>query len=193
MIKNKEVNNISGPWQKPIELKSIYSVNNKLFIGLNGAEKDTTYELNGSIWMSSDTGSTWIDITNSMPSTNVYGNNVITSDGIDLYVGTYGGGIFKSKGLSLGVKESVDRDTEIEIFPAYTHNTSVLFKIISRTGGIRNIKIINLSGQDVTSYSHIKIENQMAEIDISKLAKGTYIIKIITKEEIVLKKVVKLK
>ena len=175
MIKNKKVKNISGPWEKPIELKSIYSINNKLFIGLNGAEKDTTYQLNGGIWMSSDTGSTWIDITNSMTSTNIYGNNVITSDGIDLYVGTYGGGIFKSKGLSLGVKESINRNTEIEIMPDYTDNSSHLFRIISKIG-ITTIKIFNLSGQDVTLYTDITIENQIAEIDISKLPGGTYFV-----------------
>jgi len=93
--------NISGSWSTPCELKSIKAAGPDLFIGMNGAEKDTFMVLQGSIWRTSDDGLNWTDVTSDMTSTNIYGNNIIESDGTELYVGTYGGGVFRSSGMNL--------------------------------------------------------------------------------------------
>ncbi len=94
---------ITGNWNFPVEIKSIKTIGGDLFVGMNGAEKDTTMVLEGSIWQSSDDGLNWQDITSDMTSTNIYGNNVIETDGQELYVATYGGGIFRSSGVNLTV------------------------------------------------------------------------------------------
>ena len=46
-IENSVATDISGNWQTPSELKSIFTLGNELFVGLNGAEQDTTKNLNG--------------------------------------------------------------------------------------------------------------------------------------------------
>ncbi len=93
--------NISGSWPIPTEIKSIKTEGSDIFIGMNGAEKDTFMVLQGSIWRSNDEGVNWSNVTSNMSSTNIYGNNIIVSDGTELYVGTYGGGIFRSSGMNL--------------------------------------------------------------------------------------------
>ena len=100
-VSNGSAQDISGSWGTPVEIKSILVEGQDLFVGLNGAEKDTSMELQGSIWRTNDDGTSWNNVTTDMTSTNIYGNNNIKSDGTELYVGTYGGGIFKSTGMNL--------------------------------------------------------------------------------------------
>ena len=174
-IENSMATDISGSWQTPLELKSIYSINDQLFIGLSGAEKDTTYNLFGSIWQRSINGTTWTNITDQMTSTNVYGNNVIESDGNELYVGTYGGGVFKSNGLSLNVQNNKESE-EFNIFPNPSSN---YIKITSDIHAINDIKIFNILGQDVSYLVNISSDKKnCVSLDLFKLKTGIYVLQI---------------
>ena len=174
-IENSIATDISGAWQTPLELKSIYSINNQLFVGLSGAEKDTTYNLFGSIWQKDINGTIWTDITDQMTSTNVYGNNVIKSAGNELYIGTYGGGIFKSNGLSLNIQNNIE-SKEFNIFPNPSSN---YINITSDTQTINNLKIFNSLGQDVTNLVDCSSDKKNSiYLDLFKLKTGIYILKI---------------
>jgi len=173
-VENTMVSNISGTWQVPVEIKSIYTLNNELFVGLNGAEKDTTYNLHGSIWRSSNGGTLWSNITYQMTSTNIFGNNIIDSDGNNLYVGTYSGGIFKLNGLVLSLKESRSKHG-IVMFP---NPASDIVYIESNIEIIFDLKVYNILGQDLTSTVKTTVYNKRATVDLSELLTGIYIIKI---------------
>ena len=177
-INNSFASNISGSWQTPVEIKSIYTLNNDIFIGLNGAEKDTICTLHGSIWQTSDDGNSWFEITHQMTSTNIFGNNIIVSDGNELYAGTYGGGIFKSNGLVLSVKEIAnepERNIKIIMFP---NPTSDIVYIKSNVEIISDLKVYNIIGQDLTSIVKTTVYNKKAIVDLSNLSTGIYIINI---------------
>ena len=172
-IENSIATDISGNWQTPIELKSIFTMNNELFVGLNGAEKDTTNNLHGSIWQTSDNGNNWANITNQMTSTNIYGNNIITSDGNELYVGTYGGGIFKSTGLTLDVIENKMHNS-ISLYPNPANN---FITLNSKNGIITYIQLLNNLGQNVSNSVKKKhLLSTKVIIDISALPSGVYIV-----------------
>ncbi len=165
------VTNISGGWPTPVEIKSIYSVGDHLFAGLSGAESDSTHHLHGSIWESIDQGNSWTSITAGMTSTNVYGNNIIASDGNDLFVGTYGGGIFKSTDLNLSVNKAKP-ETTVKIYP--NPGKSVVY-IEVESENIEQFQVINMVGQDVTYSVPFKtINKQLTVLDISKLSSGSY-------------------
>lgn len=100
-ISSNGVLDISGPWSQPVEVKNITWVNDNLIVGLNGAEQDTSQDLNGSVWRSSDFGTNWTEITGDLTNTNVFGGNGFAHVPGALYVATYGGGIFEADGTVL--------------------------------------------------------------------------------------------
>ena len=108
---------MSGPWTTPVELKSILIEDDHLFVGLSGAEKDTLFDLHGSVWQSDNDGGSWINITGNMTSTNIYGNNIIESDGHELILGTYGGGVYRSSGLNLSASTEEIEKAMVSVFP----------------------------------------------------------------------------
>ncbi|MCG8574540.1 MAG: T9SS type A sorting domain-containing protein, partial [Flavobacteriales bacterium] len=165
---------ISGSWNTPSELKSIYSINGKLFAGLNGAEKDSTYNLSGSIWMSSDDGDNWTNITTEMTSTNVYGNNIIESNGTNLYLGTYGGGVYRSSDFNLSV-ESLSSQGIILPYPNPTSDQIILPNVHS----ISEAFVINQLGQK-TQLSHQNFSQHQdgIQINLSELEAGIYYLKV---------------
>lgn len=158
---------ISGPWQLPVQIKSIYKENGHLIVGLNGAEQDTTRVLSGSIWKSSDDGVSWTEITGDMHATNVYGNNVIAGINGELLVGTYGGGIFQSNDLTLSANELSHDSFEIQLFPNPTTN---FIAVSTDLAGVFNIEIIDNSGRMV--YKTTASNGQ--KIDIRHLSSGLY-------------------
>jgi len=158
---------ISGPWQLPVEIKSICKENGHLIVGLNGAEQDTTHVLSGSIWMSSDEGVTWSEITGNMSSTNVYGNNVIAGSAGELVVGTYGGGIFQSNDLSLNTNDLSNSTFEIKLFPnPTTENVVITADLASEF----NVKLIDHSGKLVLT----QIATSGQKIAVQHLPSGMY-------------------
>lgn len=108
--------NITGPWPLNSHVRNIGEYNGKLVVGLNGAEKDTLNNVFGGIYLSSDSGSTWTNISTNLNCDHLYGNDAIKEINGDLYIGTYGGGIFKRSGLVMGIKELVNEEASI-VYP----------------------------------------------------------------------------
>ena len=157
-------------------------MNNELFVGLNGAEKDTTNNLHGSIWQTSDNGNNWANITNQMTSTNIYGNNIITSDGNELYVGTYGGGIFKSTGLTLDVIENKMHNS-ISLYPNPANN----FMTINAQNPITLVKLYSVEGKLLRNYT---VNESTLTIQTNELSEGLYFIEIEINKQTIKKSVV---
>lgn len=170
------VSDISGNWQSPVEIKSIFIQDGELFVGLNGAEKDTNMVLHGSIWRSSNNGVSWTDITNDMTSTNIYGNNIIASDGNELFVGTYGGGIFKSTGLNLNANLYQQDISPFLVAPNPALN---LLTVHADNIDAQSIQIFDSGGKNVSDRIK-KTESTQGEftIDVSSLNPGTYVLQI---------------
>ena len=174
-IENSLAVNISGTWQTPVELKSIHTINGQLLVGLNGAEKDTIHQLFGSLWVSSDTGNTWTNETGNMTSTNVYGNNVIAVNGNEVYVGTYGGGIFKSD-LFFSTVNEIHVESGYIIYPNPTSNQLIIRSAMDK---ITDLKVLNAIGQEVSSLvTTSSLDNKILSVDLSGLQTGTYLLKI---------------
>lgn len=151
----------------PVQIKSIYTENGHLIVGLNGAEQDTTHVLNGSLWISSDEGNSWTEITGNMHATNVYGNNVVAGINGELLVGTYGGGIFRSNDLTLGTASLTKDEFQIALFPNPTSEYVVVTADLSSSF---NVDIIDNSGRFVLT----KKATDGQKIDVQQLPSGSY-------------------
>jgi hypothetical protein len=162
---------ISGPWETPVEMKSILFEDNHLFVGLSGAEKDTLFDLHGSVWQSNDDGSTWTEITGDMTSTNIYGSNILESNGHELILGTYGGGLFKSSGLDLSVGIGDQDDVLFLVFPNPTTDHIIVNSIQSIIG--LKYSILDIKGVVVKSGSY-----SVSGISTQNLDAGAYFIQI---------------
>ncbi len=163
--------NITGTWPNNSQITNIIEHNGKLVIGINGAEKDTTLNLIGSVFMSADSGTTWTDISGNMPCTQVYGVKTLQAINNDLYVGTYGGGVSKSSGTLGSVVELNFDDENILVFPNPAQNILTFeLKLEMRNS---NLTIFNKTGQIVKKYSNIN--NRQISIDITDLPNGVYI------------------
>lgn len=167
------ITTISGNWTGPVQIKSIYRTNNSLFVGLNGAEQDTTNNLEGSIWRSDDDGVTWSNITTDMTSTNVYGNNVITSRNGELLVATYGGGIFQSNGLTLSIDQHSETTASLKAYP--NPASGFLFVDVTETP-VDSYQILNVNGQLIRTEQLPKGSKTLLKVDVSNLPQGTYLL-----------------
>ncbi|MFT5859330.1 MAG: photosystem II stability/assembly factor-like uncharacterized protein [Flavobacteriaceae bacterium] len=189
-IANSIATDISGTWDTPVEIKSVYTLGEELFVGMNGAEKDTFMVLQGSIWRTMDDGGTWSDITTDMTSTNIYGNNIIASDGSELFVGTYGGGLFKSSGLGLDAGlNDFESDESLSVYP---NPVEEVLTINLEGNNYQNLEVIDILGEDVTN--RINYVNDVAEdlaIDVSRLEIGVYVIQFHSGDKIYTAKFIK--
>ncbi len=167
------VTDISGPWQTPVQIKSIYRYGDELFVGLNGAEQDTTYDLNGSIWMSTDGGNSWTNITTDLTNTNIYGHNVINSNGQDLIIATYGGGMYKTDDLVLSAYNENSSENSLSIQP---NPVKELFAIFSEGLQIEEFILLDTKGRMVLTSKGILSEN--TNVDASALKPGMYTLQI---------------
>ncbi len=168
-LSNGTVIPISGLWDKPVQMKSIIKENGHIIVGLNGAEQDTTQELSGSLWMTSDEGNNWTEITGDMYNTNVYGNKVIASANGEVYVGTYGGGILQSSVLTFGNEEIGLENIEVKLFP----NPATDFIAIANdlpTHLIFNLEILDKTGRIVLSQEITSGQ----QVNIQHLSSGSY-------------------
>ncbi|MCD4848205.1 MAG: T9SS type A sorting domain-containing protein [Candidatus Aegiribacteria sp.] len=89
------IEDISGNWEKPVNVADLLFVGDVLYAGLNGAEVDTTFVMHGGVWQTPDLGNTWENITGNLPVDNVYGNSPMALCGSALLTSTYGGGIHR--------------------------------------------------------------------------------------------------
>jgi hypothetical protein len=112
-----------------------------------------------------------MEITGDMTNTNIYGKGVIESDGNDLYIGTYGGGVFRSIDIAR-ITSEYETLNPLNIFPKPTSGIATLnLKQVD----ISAFRIININGKDVSSMAHLTaLESDRIIIDLSDLATGTY-------------------
>jgi len=164
------VTNVSGNWNTPVQIKSIYQTGNNLFVGLNGAEQDTTGVLHGSIWTSIDEGQSWANITTNMSSTNAYGNSVMGSVNSELLVATYGGGIFKSNNIILNVSESRYYNQQLQLFPNPTED----YINVNAFEPIQSYSLIDMNGRIVKFKFVSQLFSSKLRINISDLDSGIY-------------------
>ncbi|MBL7891419.1 MAG: T9SS type A sorting domain-containing protein [Bacteroidia bacterium] len=164
--------NITGSWPNNSHITNIIEHNGKLVVGINGAEKDTTLNLIGSTFISADSGTTWANITGNMACTHIYGVHTLQAINNDLYVATYGGGVYKSIGLVLETQEMNFDDENVSVFPNPTQNQLTIeasFDLINA-----EIKVYNQLGEIEKYISNIN-SNKM-NIETSSLSNGVYFI-----------------
>lgn len=180
---------ISGDWNspKPTEVRNILHVENSIVVGLNGAEQDTLHHLNGGVWQSVDGGISWVDITTNLTNTNVFGNTgmAASNDG-QLYVGTYGQGIFKSADLVLGLEEENRNEEEaLIIYPNPAHNA--LNIQVEQGIEMQNFQLFSAEGKLV-------YENRQPTANFSVncvgFDKGVYLVKVRVQNQEINQKVV---
>lgn len=170
-IEASSVTDISGNWPVPIQVKNIYKAGGDLFVGLNGAEQDTSVVLNGSLWTTGDEGVSWTDLTSDMTSTNVYGNKVIASAQGALLVGTYGGGIFSAIGLlaSLDPLESIN--DPLQLFP---NPTADFLRVHTGQEKVVSFMVLDMQGKVVSRGKPTQPGDAEERLDLSKLKPGMY-------------------
>lgn len=141
-ITGTNTTNITGPWPVNSQITNILHYNGKLIIGINGAEKDTINNLNGSVYLSTNDGTTWNNITGNMPCTHVYGMNALQAIGNDLYAGTYGGGVYKLQNIMMKEPEFKNTNFSIKAYPnpaseALYFNTTLKLEVYDVAGVLR--------------------------------------------------------
>lgn len=170
---------ITTPWLQPIQIKNIFSANNKLYVGLNGAEQDTLQNLSGSLWMSLNNGVTWSNITGDMSSTNIYGNNSLFVSGSMIYAATYGGGIFtnstvlKVDELPLGSEIGV-------IYPNPCSDANQVWVKFKKEYSNLRYSVFDLRGREIVS-GNVEISGKINLPEATP--KGTYLISFYNGEE----------
>jgi photosystem II stability/assembly factor-like uncharacterized protein len=169
------VEEISGDWNSeyPTEVRNIRFIDNSLIVGLNGAEQDTLHNLNGGVWQSIDGGATWVDLTDGLTNTNVFGHTgIAVSNDRQLLIGTYGQGIFKSDGLVLSLPEQRLDFNVPEIFPN-PNNGNIQ---ITAASEIESILITAMDGKLV--YEINKVQANQFFVHQAQLEPGVYIVTI---------------
>ncbi len=87
------------PWLFDCEVREIIASPTdprRLYVGVNGAEIKLANQdvARGGVWTTADGGETWKDMSADLPNDHVWGV-ALSQDGRTLYVGTYGGGVFR--------------------------------------------------------------------------------------------------
>lgn len=117
LSENTQQQEITGPWSQPVRLSGFLVTGDTLYATFNGAEMDSTYTRHGGVWMTTDLGQNWVDLTNGMTVTHVYGKNPIANTSAGIAVSTYGGGCQILTDVS-GISDlAVKTITDINVHP----------------------------------------------------------------------------
>ena len=180
---------ISGDWNTtvPTEVRNLHVFENTIIVGLNGAEQDTLHNLNGGVWLSLDGGESWDDFTGDLTNTNIFGNTgmVMGTDG-NLWVGTYGQGIFKRGGLPVSISEYADASIAVSIFPNPSFEEEEIY--VSGESLIQYLQITTLDGKLI--YQNAEIKAETCTIPSRALGKGVFLVTIQTDEAETTRKIV---
>ncbi|MDZ4666053.1 MAG: T9SS type A sorting domain-containing protein [Bacteroidota bacterium] len=155
--------NITGPWPANSHINNIIEHNGRLVIGINGAEKDTLNNLHGATYLSPDSGTTWINITGNMPCTHVYGMKALQGSNSDLFVATYGGGIYK---LSNIVTTTFENHKTLTILSAYPNPANDKIHFNKNVFAI----VYDMNGK-------LKFRGETKEINVDQWPQGIYFVK----------------
>jgi len=169
---------ITGDWNIdfPTEVRNILCSQNSIIVGLNGAEQDTLHNLNGSVWQSINNGETWTEITGNLTNTNIFGNTGIAlSNDNQLFIATYGQGVFKSTDLVLDLPTIQKNTFSIAVYPNPAKNI-ITVKTDSQTN-MEKITITSLDGKMV--YKKEQINSNKFEINNLNLVAGQYLVTVI--------------
>lgn len=118
-INSSGTTNITGSWNRPVELTNIHFLGDTLFVGFNGAEhdRDSASINHGGVWYSTDTGQTWLDISAGLSCSQLFSNHVMCNWNNQLLVGTYGGSLFTLDALPVGIEESSSKRASFLVQP----------------------------------------------------------------------------
>ncbi len=85
--------NLSGNWGTTV-CKTLLFNGDTLFAGFSGAEQDTGYSLRGGVWMSTDFGNSWMEVTANLSTTHAYGNPALAVANGFVLISTYTGSVW---------------------------------------------------------------------------------------------------
>ncbi|WP_055094680.1 RICIN domain-containing protein [Flavobacterium aquidurense] len=122
--------------------------------------------------------------------------NVSTANGANIQVWSYTGGLNQQWQLvqveaSAAKKVAVEEVTGSQDFSLYINPTNEYLKINTPNSGSGQVEVYNASGQSVLKRTIDFISGNEAEIEISKLPKGLYVVKVSDSERSYSKKVLK--
>lgn len=172
------VEEITGDWNGdgPNEVRNIMYEGNSIIVGLNGAEQDSSHNLNGGVWQSIDNGESWMDLTSNLTNNNIYGNTAIAvANNGDLIVGTYGQSLFKTGDIVLSVPENEFEEPSIVIFPNPTNGPTQ----ITTQSAIQSVMITTIDGKIV--YENKTIGSNKLILKNTLLETGIYIVTVSVK------------
>ncbi len=145
---------ISGNWNKPVNVTDLLFVDNVLYAGLSGAEADTTFSLHGGVWRTFDYGDTWEEITGDLSVDNVYGNSPMALSGSALIISTYGGGVQRLNDLQGVETWDTGWTCQTAQLTSYTNPSSSSFRLsLSNSGtGPVTIAISDVTGRTIKHW-----------------------------------------
>jgi photosystem II stability/assembly factor-like uncharacterized protein len=157
------------------DVQALANYGNTLFAGFSG----------GQIFMSSDFGNNWININDGM------NNNIATSFAFDknsIYVGTWGGGVWKrplSDIIGIEENESFNKNT-LRIYP---NPASDYIRISFSTPTSGKIEVISQLGQVLKNNNFVK--SLEYTINLTGLTNDIYLIKVVSQGQVIVNKVIK--
>lgn len=169
------IDDISGDWngEGPNEVRNLLYAGNSIIVGLNGAEQDSTHNLNGGVWQSIDNGETWENLTSNLTNNNIYGNSAIAvANNGDLIVGTYGQSLFRTGDVVLSLPNNGIENPSITVFP---NPTNGLIQIVSNDR-IESVVITALDGKMI--YENKAVGSNQLILDDIIHESGIYVVTI---------------
>jgi hypothetical protein len=144
---------------------------NNVFAGIYG----------GGVFWSSNNGNNWVAINTGL----TYYNLVVSLAvmGNNLFAGTNGGGVWKLPLSTLGIKEINNNVSNIAVYP-----NPAIKDLTIKTSQEATIEILNIQGQTILQQI---LQQGKTDIDISGLAKGVYILRLLSNDKTDVTKIVK--
>ena len=140
---------ISGNWEKPVNVADLLFIEDVLYAGLNGAEVDTTFSMHGGVWRTPDSGDTWEDMTGDLSVDHIYGNSPMALCESALITTTYGGGVQRLSDLQHIEPQEIDTGStvsELTVSPNPSIN-GFTFELASLNSGSILVAVHDLSGR----------------------------------------------
>ncbi len=165
---------LTGDWGIAVA-KNLVFHNDTLYLGLSGAEQDTSYSLSGGIWLSPDFGATWTDFNGNLSNSHCYGNPGLVFAGDNLLMGTYSNGIMSHSMLPIGIpSQTTESISGISVYP----NPASDFIQLALPDGFKNDKLIiyNSNGAVVKSISNVNGPQYF--LDVNGLPNGEYLVRL---------------
>ncbi|OXG02265.1 glucosylceramidase [Flavobacterium araucananum] len=122
--------------------------------------------------------------------------NVSTANGANIQVWAYTGGLNQQWQLvqvetSTAKKVAVEEVNTTNDFSLYINSTNDYLKINTPNSGLGQVEVYSVTGQSILKRNIDFINGNEAEIEISKLPKGLYVVKVIDSKRSYSKKVLK--